>query len=484
MKFKWLTAIAITAMATISCSEDTEGIGASLTDENDMLEITTGSFTAFTRSIEVDSVFSRNFDCHLGMVKDPETGAYVINEFMAQFNILENMKLPAREDILGMDDGDIAADSCEIWLLIDRSKSYGDSLTPVKINVLELATPMSDNATYYSNYDPIANGYIREDGLRKSTSFALANLTDRDSLRNQANYLNYVNISLSDPYTDKNGKTYNNYGTYLLRSFYDHPEYFKSCFTFVNNVCPGFYFEVTDGLGVMAKISEIDINVYFRSKDGGEERHNSFFLSSTPEVLQTQRVYNDKGALQVLINDNSCTYLKAPAGIFTEVTLPIDDIDEFNQNDSLLSVSMSFQRQNSGRYDLQYPISAPSAVLMVHKDSLNSFFETQTMYNYRSTFMATLSANAYTFSNIGNLVSLMISKKTEGLKTDPYWCENHPNWDKVVLVPIAPTYSSDSYGNQTVTSVVNQMGLSSTRLVGGEHHPIDVNVIFAKFKEE
>ena len=484
MKFKWITAIAITAMAITSCSEDTEGIGASLTDENDMLEITTGSFTAYTRSIEVDSVFSRNFDCHLGMVKDPETGAYVINEFMAQFNILENMKQPAREDILGMDDGDIAADSCEIWLQIDRTKSYGDSLTPVKINVLELARPMSDNATYYSNFDPISQGYIREDGLRKSTSFALANLTDRDSLRNLANYLNYANISLSDPYTDKNGKTYNNYGTYILRNFYDHPEYFKNCYTFVNNLCPGFYFEVIDGLGVMAKIAEIDINVYFRSKNGDEVQHNSFFLSSTPEVLQTQRVYNDKGALQVLINDNSCTYLKAPAGIFTEVTLPIDDIDEFNQNDSLLSVSMSFQRQNSGRYDLQYPINAPSAVLMVHKDSLNSFFETQTMYNYRSTFMATLASNAYTFSNIGNLVSLIISKKTEGLKTDPYWRENHPNWDKVVLVPIAPTYSSDSYGNQTVTSVVNQMGLSSTRLVGGEHHPIDVNVIFAKFKED
>lgn len=485
MKFKWMTAIAITAMAIISCSEDTEGIGASLTDENDMLEITTGSFTAFTRSIEVDSVYARNFDCHLGMVKDPETGAYVINEFMAQFNILEDIKQPTRDKIIGVsDDGDIAADSCEIWLTIDRSKSYGDSLTPIKINVLELAEPMSDMDTYYSNFDPISKGYIRENGLKKGTSFTLANLTDTDSLRNLANYVNYATISLNAPYTDKNGKKYDNYGTYILRSFYDHPEYFKNCYSFVNNVCPGFYFEVSDGLGVMAKIAEIDLMVYFHSQSGDSILHNSFFLSSTPEVLQTQRVYNDKGALQVLINDNSCTYLKAPAGIFTEVTLPIDDIDEYNQNDSLLSVSMSFQRQNSGRYDLNYPISAPSAVLMVHKDSLNSFFETQTMYNNRSTFMASLSSNAYTFTNIGNLVSLIISKKIEGLKTDPYWCENHPNWDKVVLVPIAPTYSSDSYGNQTITSVVNQMGLSSTRLIGGDNHPIDVNVIFAKFKED
>ena len=72
MKFKWITAIAITAMAITSCSEDTEGIGVSLTDETDKLEITTGLFNAITKSIEVDAVYARNFDCYFGMVKDPE----------------------------------------------------------------------------------------------------------------------------------------------------------------------------------------------------------------------------------------------------------------------------------------------------------------------------------------------------------------------------------------------------------------------------
>ena len=49
MKFKWFTAIALTAMAITSCSEDTEGIGASLTDESDKLDIYTGIFTATTK---------------------------------------------------------------------------------------------------------------------------------------------------------------------------------------------------------------------------------------------------------------------------------------------------------------------------------------------------------------------------------------------------------------------------------------------------
>ena len=121
---------------------------------------------------------------------------------------------------------------------------------------------------------------------------------------------------------------------------------------------------------------------------------------------------------------------------------------------------------------------------MVHKDSLNSFFETQTMYNYVSSYMATLTSNAYTFSNISNLIQLMIDKRNEGIKSDPLWVEHHPNWDKVVLVPIEATYSKDSYGNSTVSFVGNQMGLSSTKLVGGDYSPISVKVIFAKFHDD
>lgn len=484
MKFKWFTAIALTAMAITSCSEDTEGIGASLTDESDKLDIYTGIFTANTRSIGVDSVYARNFDCYFGMVKDPENGAYVQSEFTAQFNILENYTQPTRDQILGKYEGDIAADSCQIWLVLDRANCYGDSLTPIKVTAYELNKPMSDTRTYYSNFDPIYEGYVSENSYKKTTSFSLATLTETDSIRGLSSFVDYATIPLNHPYTDKNGKTYDNYGTYILRNYYDHPEYFKNCYTFVNHVCPGFFFEVSDGLGVMAKVAEIDLMVYFHSQSGDSTRINSFFLSSTPEVLQTSTVYNDEAALKRLVDDNQCTYLKAPAGIFTEVTLPVDDIDMFNQNDSLLSVSMSFQRLNSGRSDLQYPLKAPESVLMVHKDSLNSFFETQTLYNYVSSYMATLSSNAYTFSNFSNLIQLMIDKRNEGVKSDPYWTVNHPNWNKVMLVPIEATYSKDSYGNSTVSFVGNQMGLSSTKLVGGEDNPIDIKVIFAKFHDD
>ena len=45
-----------------------------------------------------------------------------------------------------------------------------------------------------------------------------------------------------------------------------------------------------------------------------------------------------------LREDNTCTYLKTPAGIFTEVTLPVDEISTSHSTDSLLTAKIVFQR--------------------------------------------------------------------------------------------------------------------------------------------
>ena len=138
MRLRLFTAIAFTAMAMISCNEDTDSIGSSLTQSTDELKINTGIYEATTRSILADSVYARNFDCYFGMVKDPETDTYVMNEFMAQFNVLEDLVLPDKSQIVSLIGGEVVADSCELWLYFDKDECYGDSLTPMKMGVLEL----------------------------------------------------------------------------------------------------------------------------------------------------------------------------------------------------------------------------------------------------------------------------------------------------------------------------------------------------------
>ena len=480
MKTKSLLAIALSAMAIFSCSTDTDTIGTSLINENDRLVFSTDTFQAHTRSVLVDSVYARNYETYFGQVKDPETNTYVKTEFMAQFNMQENVTLPDISNMVLDKNNQITADSCEIWLFFDKTKCFGDSLAPLKMNILELDQPMSDNETYYSNYDPKANGLIRKDGLKKSLVFTMNNLTYTDSIRGLSSYADIARISLNEAYTDKQGVTYNNYGTYILRNFFEHPEYFKNSYSFIHSLCPGFYFELGDGLGLMAKFSEIHMRIYYRYKKDDETYITFLGSASTQEVLQTTKITNDKDALRQLVNKNECTYLKSPSGIFTEVTLPVDEIAQSHANDSLLSVSVSFCRENSGLEASSYLLKAPSTIIMLPKDSLQSFFEESKTYDYKSTFVTTLSTNNnYTFSNIGNLITLLNKNKVEGLASDPDWVNKHPNWNKVMLVPVSVSSTSST---ASVSVISNQMGLGSTKLVGGKDHPIDMKVVFARFK--
>jgi hypothetical protein len=204
--------------------------------------------------------------------------------------------------------------------------------------------------------------------------------------------------------------------------------------------------------------------------------------ASTPEVLQTTKVTNDKEALRRLVNDESCTYLKSPSGIFTEVTLPVDEITQNHANDSLLTVSISFSRENSN-VSSPYLLNAPSTIMMLPTDSLRTFFEEEKSYDYNSSFVVTLSKNCYEFSNISNLITLMSKNKTKGLASDPDWVSKHPNWNKVLLVPVSITTSTTSSGTTVAAVISNQMGLVSTKLVGGPSNPIEMKVIYAKFHE-
>lgn len=471
-------------MAMISCDEGTDTIGDSLTSNSDNLIVSYDEYDVYTSSFVPDSIYSYNDDSFLGKVSDDETGTIVKSSFSFQFNMLENKHLPA-EDKMGKADGKVIADSCHIILYFDQKASFGDTLAAMKMRLTELEKPIEDGV-YYSNFDPVKRGYIRQNGIRQYQTFSLRSQTADSISRIYPN----IRIKLDQPYTDREGASYNNYGTYILRKYFEHPEYFKNSYTFVHNVCPGFYAEVTDGEGLMAKFESIDLRVFYHYQEG-DKTYNSFLgSSSTAEVLQTITVENDKEALKQLAADNSCTYLKSPAGIFTEVTLPVDDIKGTHGLDSLLSASVVFQRINHDLLGL-YSFKAPERVLLIQKDSLNSFFAKARNYNNIYAFYTTLSKNAYSFassSDVSNLVVRMYNAKLQGLKSDPSWMEKHPDWNKALLIPVqAITATSSTTSSSTAATpvgVIHEMGLTSTRLVRGtKDDPIKIKVVYAKFDD-
>ena len=485
MKATSFLVIALSVLFLLTaCDEDTKDLGSSLTNRVDKLDVSDQVYQATSRSVAAESVWSRSSVGYLGRVKDPETGSYVKSSFMTQLHILAEYQLTNESLVESRDaDGQVIADSCEIRLFYDTL--YGDSLATMKLTVYELDHPMTEDRKYATDFDPLSEGYARADGIRKDVVYTLVNYTDNN--RTDADYGKNICVKLNDPYTDKNGVTYNNFGTYLMRTYYAHPEYFKNSITFMNQVLAGFYFAHNGGTGSMAQISSSRINIFYRAKVDDTVTDHMTSISGTEEVLQTSYIQNDDAAIDEMVADNSCTYLKSPAGIYTELTLPVDEIYAGHDKDTINSAKVVLSRLNNDMQSL-WSLGIPSTLLMVASDSLSSFFDQQKLADYKQSFLASYSSsiNGYTFSNISGIISHMASIKKAGLSSNPNWLAEHPNWNKVLLVPVTPSYRTytNYYGSttSTMTAILHDMSLSSTRLVGGST-PIEITVIYSKFNE-
>lgn len=483
-----LTVLVIAALTFAACDDTTEGIGGSITNKIDNINISNSAFNVTTKSIVAGAVLSRNNTGLIGKMKDPETGNYVKGDYMTQLSVLPTFSVDTLDYIKQANKGSIEADSC--YLLVSYNASYGDTIAPMKVTAYEMTKPMTEEEEYYSNYDAFKNGWVSENNPHWSSNYNLSNTSDVKNFK----------IYLNKEYK-KDGKTYKNYGSYILQTYAKHPKYFKTNFKFLHNVCPGFYIKNVGGTGNMAKIWNTELIFYWtqtiKAKDGVTDStgigYNRF--DGTEEVLQLNKIENDTENLKKLASQEDWTYLKSPAGIFTEVTLPIDDIMKGHEKDTLNTATISFPRLNNDNEDNPYNFATPSTILMVQKDSLQSFFEKSKLADSRTSYTASYSStgtykNAYTFQNIANLVSAMYKNKGKG-----------ENWNKVVLVPVNVITTTQGY--TTVISKINHdMSLASTRLIVGTDDPnkdyttdektgkkvasgpIRIKVIYSKFKEE
>lgn len=486
-----LTVLVIAALTFAACDDTTEGIGGSITNKIDNINISNSAFNVTTKSIVAGAVLSRNNTGLIGKMKDPETGNYVKGDYMTQLSVLPTFSVDTLDYIKQANGGSIEADSC--YLLVSYNASYGDTIAPMKVTAYEMTKPMAEDQEYYSDYDAFKAeaGWVSENNPHWSSNYNLSNTSDVKNFK----------IYLNKEYK-KGGKTYKNYGSYIMQTYAEHPEYFKTNFKFLHNVCPGFYIKNVGGTGNMAKIWNTELIFYWTrhktiNKDSTAVSIGYNRFDGTEEVLQLNKIENDTENLKKLASKDQekCTYLKSPAGIFTEVTLPIKDIMKGHEKDTLNTATISFPRLNNDNEDNPYNFATPSTILMVQKDSLQSFFEKSKLADSRTSYTASYSStgtykNAYTFQNIANLVSAMYKNKGKG-----------ENWNKVVLVPVNVITTTQGY--TTVISKINHdMSLASTRLIVGTDDPnkdyttdektgkkvasgpIRIKVIYSKFKEE
>lgn len=477
-----------------SCDDDTATLGSSLMPESDNVTTSQVAYKVNTRSVFIDSVLANTKTCYLGCIIDPETRAKTTSDFLAQFHMMENYRLPKKEKMLVDNQGKVVADSCDIRIYFDEY--YGDSLTTMKLFVQELDTckVMEENTNYYTNIDP--SEYVSNTSLiKKVQTYSIRDLAKPDSLDAvSGTYYRSVVVRLPAEY-----------GSFILNKYYENPEYFKNSYQFIHHVCPGFYFQTIGGVGSMIKVEVSALNVYFRYKTKNTAGNDTIVdgmqrMAATEEVIQNNHIEN-KIPDEMLDHQNGYTYVKSPTGIFTEVELPVDEIlSNGHYNDTINSAQITFRRFNHEVPSI-YNLGAPSDLLLVRKSETFSFFEKEKLPNDGNTYISTFNAaqNAYVFSNIAQLITNLKNERDKGagvIKTDTEtqrkqkyieWEGRNPDWNKLMLIPVASEYSTstNSYG-QTVKQLLrvrNELSLRSAKLEGGDGN-IDISVVYSRFSNE
>lgn len=472
------------ALFITSCTEDTDTLGIS--PLQDAVSTTESIFGVLSNSIANNNVPASSTACYLGKVIDPETDDSITAIFATQFHTFENYTFPDEAHIIRDANGNLC-ESVEIRMFI--KSVFGDKNNPIKIEVWPLSKDeklLKESEKLYTDTDlwqyvddgsgPVATKIIT------ATDYILS-----DAERASSTYLDNVRFVLKQEIGNK-----------IMQKFYERPANFQDSWSFIRNVCAGYLFRTVGGTGTMLNIEVCTMNLYFSYKEDAypDSTINALCrFAATPEVIQSTQFKsgNDLSALIDKMNDatSDTTMLKTPAGICTELILPVNEIYKGHENDSIARAFLTLTRFNNQDEDAKgddYALGIPQNLLLVRKQNLESFFEnhqvSDNQQSYTTSFLSIY--NSYSFNNISQLISYCYHEKLAGMKasgmTEKEWEDTHPDWNHVVLVPVTVATATNSDGITTQVSVNQDMSLCSTKLVRGTvANPIKMQVIYSRF---
>lgn len=371
MKLKFLAAFGLAA-TLYSCDDTTTGVGEFVADA-DEITASAQTFEATTRTLKYtdlneEGVFSRTSNAYLGKFTDSDFGTYT-TDFITQINCTEQFEFPETMQ-------DIVATTLEL----SYSSFFGDSLAPMRVRVDMLNREIDDNGEdlglYYTSYNP-EDFYDKNGEALAEQDYAVRNnsWTDEqiDSIKSANGYYPPLIIDLDKSSKEKGKETFSEF---LKRKYIEDKNNFKDSYSFIHNVLPGFYVHNISGEGSILYIGAIwlrmKVSYLVESSSGKVDSlaYTSIPFAATNEVYMSTRLSNSADALNRLKAETHNTYLKTPAGLCTEVKLPLKEMYEALGNDTLNSVSMSFTKYKNISETSQnslYKMGTPQNLLLIRK---------------------------------------------------------------------------------------------------------------------
>lgn len=531
MKAKYAL-IALLAITFWGCDDNTAGLGLGMfpgSDQNINGKLST--FDVTTESVHTGEVYAMTNVGYVGKFTDETFGTYQAG-FLAELNCPAGMTFPGVYNGTALDDKkkatntmvdkDGLGDDVEpiynsenklignihtIELYLWYSSYFGDSLTACRLSVYELNKNLDTEHAYYTNIDPeeYYDHANTDNSLLGTKAYTAVDLSVKDSIRKLSTYVPSVHVSFRDKAAKEIGKEIIKRANDLGVNF-DNKEFRK--------IFNGIYVKSDYGDGTVLYIDQAQMNVVYKcyavdtltgvklkkkvAEESGEYKDSTYYgyriFATTREVIQANQLENDKAAIQSCINNPEWTYLKSPAGIFTQLTLPVSQIAEKLQGDTLNAVKLGIPIYNETS-DKKFGMSTPRNVLLIRKKYKDSFFKGNQLSDGKtsSLFTTTTSFTQYTFNNITQMINDCLAdgerekaekslpmtleitnslgEKVEQLVTTIEEWEKYSDWNKFILIPVLVTTDSSSsnsyYGSSNVISIQHDLKPGYARLKGG-----------------
>lgn len=518
VKYLWVLLLSLTFFG---CDDNTGTLGLGMFPGGDQsINGKLASFDVTTQSELAGKVFAKTSIGYLGKFTDPDFGYYEAG-FLTQLHCVDNFKFPAvnNDEIKNDPKAIMVKDGIyRTELILTYGSYFGDSLTASRLSIYQLNKDLDKESAYYTNITP-EKFYDKNNpnSLLGRKAYTAVNMAISDSLR-ALGYTSPLIVTLPKDLGDKIYK----------KSREAEKEGRNFAPEFIEDILKGIYVKCDYGDGTILYVDQVELHViyeaYVKDENGlivkkqNSEEDSTYYAYSTvgaatKEIIQANSFSSDEDKIKEKVNETGWTYLKTPAGIYTQATLPLSKNGNTHQkgildslsNDTLNVVRLTLTNYNQTNDKKQFTMSAPTYVLLVREKEKESFFQGNKVNDDITSYLAqhNSSTNQYIFPNISRLINtckaereaaviaLQNEGKIEGIldvdtgepvTTIEAW-EKASQWDKVAILPV--TITRDQNTSTTIGSIIsilNDLRPGYAKLKGGiDGPPLSLEVIYTSF---
>lgn len=427
-----------------SCNDNLNEIGETIQPPNDTIAIKADTVTINAKTVSMsDSIYARTTQGVLGKYDDDMFGS-IKSDYICQFFFPDNLKFK---------DNFKQIDSAR--LVIDFNGYTGNVDIPMGLSIYEVTKTLPEN--FYTNIDPLNYTDLKTVLAKEAYTIAGSKKYSNSNLRSIV-----ANLG-----PDFGKRIYNAWKNGTIKDNDSFNKFFK-----------GMYITTDFGNSSLIKVASTSIDIFYKHqyKDTlGVMRDTTaaLTLSVTPEVLQLNHIKNSNPD-ELFVGGTGATYLKTPAGVYTEVVLPIAQItanmEKKNMslvNSALFSVKGYTEKESNP--SAKENISRPDRLLLIEKDSVDSFFRHRRLTDGTTSVLSdrrSVTTNTYNFKNIAGLIRSYKKKKID----NPVF----------IIIPVATEYIPISQSTQKLIGIYNYMQ-PSTAILRSDPQNMKLELVYSKF---